>query len=179
MILMHRISIQVMALDRPPKHSDQRHDTDPRHASDQHSGLSDEPTRVGLVRPKKHADKRKHKVSSRYVSSSSEEDQSSVPRHRSFKPSNSHFDQDLPQLDPDPHFYREMSLADISSQYAKEVDILDLPNTRETMPRSSTSVLGLDDEKGRQELRPRGPSSMLPLSSIIKDAFENLHCKVV
>ena len=30
------------------------------------------------------------------------------------------------------------------------------------MPRSSTSVMGLDDEKGRQVLRPRGPSSMLP-----------------
>ena len=40
------------------------------------------------------------------------------------------------------------------------------------MPRSSTSVMGLDDEKGHQELRPRGPSSMLPLSSVIKDAFD-------
>ena len=37
------------------------------------------------------------------------------------------------------------------------------------MPRSSTSVMGLDDEKGCQELRPRGPSSMLSLSSVIKD----------
>ena len=36
---------------------------------------------------------------------------------------------------------------------------------------SSTAVMGLDDEKGRQELRPRGPSSMLPLNSVIKDAF--------
>ena len=40
------------------------------------------------------------------------------------------------------------------------------------MPRSSTSVMGLDDDKGRQELRPRGPSSMFPLSSVIKDAFD-------
>ena len=40
------------------------------------------------------------------------------------------------------------------------------------MPRSSTSVMGLDDEKGHQELRPRGPSSMLPLSSVIKDGFD-------
>ena len=47
-----------------------------------------------------------------------------------------------------------------------------LPDPRETMPRSSTSVLGLDDKKGQQELRPRGPSSMLPLSSHIKDAFD-------
>ena len=40
------------------------------------------------------------------------------------------------------------------------------------MPRSSTSVLDLDDQKDRQELRPRGPSAMLPLSSHIKDAFD-------
>ena len=35
-----------------------------------------------------------------------------------------------------------------------------------------TTVLGLDDEKGQLELRPRGPSAMLPLSPIPKDAFE-------
>ena len=40
------------------------------------------------------------------------------------------------------------------------------------MPRSSTTILGLDDEKVQQELRPRGPSAMLPLSSYLKDAFE-------
>ena len=40
------------------------------------------------------------------------------------------------------------------------------------MPRSSTSVLGLDDQKCQQELRPRGPRSMLPLSSHIKDALD-------
>ena len=40
------------------------------------------------------------------------------------------------------------------------------------MPKSSTSVMGLDDEKGRQELTPRRPSSMLPLGSVIKDAFD-------
>ena len=32
--------------------------------------------------------------------------------------------------------------------------------------------MALDDEKSRQELMPRGPSSMLPLNSIIKDAFD-------
>ena len=41
-----------------------------------------------------------------------------------------------------------------------------------SLRRSSTAVMGLDDEKGRQEFRPRGPSSMLPLNSIIKDAFD-------
>ena len=32
--------------------------------------------------------------------------------------------------------------------------------------------MSLDDEKGTQELRPRGPSSMLPLNSVIKDTFD-------
>ena len=32
--------------------------------------------------------------------------------------------------------------------------------------------MGLDDEKGCQELRTSGPSCMLPLSSVIKDAFD-------
>ena len=40
------------------------------------------------------------------------------------------------------------------------------------MPRSSTSIMGLDNEKGRQEVKPSGPSSMLPLISVIKDAFD-------
>ena len=69
-----------------------------------------------------------------------------------------------------------VALSDVPSQYAEEVDtfrrILSLPDPRESMPRSSTSVMGLDDEKGHQELRPRGPSSILPLSSVIKDAFD-------
>ena len=67
-------------------------------------------------------------------------------------------------------------MSDFPSQYAEEVEtfrhILDLPDPRETMPRSSTTVLGLDDEKGQQELRPRGLSSMLPLNPYLKDAFE-------
>ena len=76
----------------------------------------------------------------------------------------------------DPVFYREVDMSDLPSQYAVEVEtfrqILDLPDPRETLPRSSTTVLGLDDEKGQQELRPRGPSTMLPLNPILKDAFE-------
>ena len=110
------------------------------------------------------------------MSSSSEEDQSSVAGHRSSKPSGALSDQDQPQHDPDPPYSREVALSDIPFQYAEEVDtfrlILSLPDPRESMPRSSTSVMGLDDEKGHQELRPRGPSTMLPLSSVIKDAFD-------
>ena len=67
-------------------------------------------------------------------------------------------------------------MSDHPSQYAEEVEtfrqILDLPDPRETLPRSSTTVLGLEDEKGQQELRSRGPSAMLPLNPILKDAFE-------
>ena len=111
------------------------------------------------------------------MSSSSGEDQSSVARHRSSKPCGAVSDQDQPHHDPDPSpYYREVALSDVPSQYPEEVDtfrrILSLPDPRESMPKSSTSVMGLDNEKGCQELRPRGPSSMLPLSSVIKDAFD-------
>ena len=159
---------------RPKKHSHshKQHDIEPRSTLDQYSGQSDEPW-VASSRPKKYADRSKHKVRSRYPSS--EEDQSSAPRHRSSKPSRAHSDQDQPQHDPDPPYYREVALSDVPSQYVEEVDnfrrILALPDPRESMPRSSTSVVGLDNKKGHQELRPRGPSSMFPLSSVIKDAF--------
>ena len=67
-------------------------------------------------------------------------------------------------------------MSDLPSQYAEEIEtfrhILKLPDTRDTISRSSTTILGLDDEKGQQELRPRGPSIMLPLSSYLKAAFE-------
>ena len=61
------------------------------------------------------------------MSSSSEEDQSSVARHRSSKPSETQpsgalSDQDQPQHNPDPPCYREVALSDIPSQYAEEVD---------------------------------------------------------
>ena len=168
--------------DKPKKHCHfrSRHEIESRSASDQSNEESDEP-RIPSTKPKKHSDKSKPKSRSRYVSSSSGEDQSSVARHRSSKPSGAQpsgafSDQDLPQHDPDPPYYREVALSDIPSQYAEEVDtfrrILSLPDPRESMPRSSTSVMGLDDEKGRQELRPRGPSSILPLSSVINDAFD-------
>ena len=165
---------------KKPSHSRSRQEIDPGFASDQLNEESDEP-RIPSTKPKKHSDKSKHKSRSRYVSSSSGEDQSPATRHRSSKPSRAQpsgavSDQDLPQHDPDPSYYREVALSDMPSQYAEEVDtfrrILSLPDPRESMPRSSTSVMGLDDEKGRQELRPRGSSSILPLSSVIKDAFD-------
>ena len=67
-------------------------------------------------------------------------------------------------------------MSDLPLQYAVEVKtfrhILDLPDPWETMPRYSSTVLGLHDMKGQQELRPRGPSAVLPLNPCLKDAFE-------
>ena len=63
-------------------HSHRKHHVGPRSASDQYSDESDQP-RMSSTKPKKHADKSKYKSRSRYVSSSSEEDQPSVAKHRS------------------------------------------------------------------------------------------------
>ena len=157
---------------KKPSHSLKQYDVVPSSASDHYSDQSDD-SRPVPSRAKKHTDKSKHKSRSRYLPSSSEEDQSSELRHRSPKPSRKTYpDQDHPQHDPDPPYYREVALSDIPSQYAEEVDTFRLPDPRDSLPRSSTAIMGLDDEKGRQELRPRGPSSMLHLYSIIKDAFD-------
>ena len=60
-------------------------------------------------------------------------------------------------------------MSDLPSQYAETFwQILNLPDPKDTMPRSSTIILALDDEKGQQELRPRGPSAMLPLSPYLR-----------
>ena len=56
-------------------HSRSRQEIDPGSASDQLNEESDEP-RIPSTKPKKHSDKSKHKSRSRYVSSSSGEDQS-------------------------------------------------------------------------------------------------------
>ena len=96
------------------------------------------------------------------MSSSSGEDQSPAARHRSSKPSRAQpsgavSDQDLPQHDPDPPYYREVALSDMPSQYAEEVDIfrriLSLPDPRESMPRSSTRTLTKSIAIGSQLIR--------------------------
>ena len=107
-------------------HSHSRHEVEPRSASDQYNDESDEPW-ILSNKPKKHADKSRHKVRSRYVSSSSEEDQPSATSHRSSKPSGSQpsgalSDQDQPQHDPDPPYCRKVALSDVPSQYVEEVD---------------------------------------------------------
>ena len=67
-------------------------------------------------------------------------------------------------------------MSDLLSQYTEYIEtfkqILNLPNPRDNMPRSSTTICILNDVAGQQEVRPRGPSVMLPLSPHLKDAFE-------
>ena len=89
--------------------------------------------------------------------------ESSAPTKKPTKPQHKAAQEPKHQDSTDPVFHREVDLSDLDSQYAEEV---------KTLPRSSITVLGLDDEKGQQELRPRGPSAMLPLNPILKDAFE-------
>ena len=166
----------VSTTPKKSSHSHRHYDVVRISALDHYSDPSDDLQLVSS-RPKKHSDKSKHKSRSRLLPSPSGEDHSPERRHRSPKPSGKSLpDQEHPQHDPDPPYYREVALSDIPSQYAEEVDtfrrILRLPDPRESLPRSSTAVMGLDDEKGRQELRPRGPSSMLPLNSIFKDDFD-------
>ena len=56
-------------------------------------------------------------------------------------------------------------MSDLPSQYAEDIEIfrqiLNLSDPRDTMPRSSTTFLGLDDEKSPQELRPSSTQSLL------------------
>ena len=112
------------ALPKKSSHSFKQYDVVSSSASDHYSDQSDDP-RPAPSRAKKHTDKSKHKSRSRYLPSSSEEDQSSELRHRSPKPSRKTYtNQDHPQHDPDPPYYREVALSDIPSQYAEEVRTL-------------------------------------------------------
>ena len=122
-----------VASTKPKKssHSHKHYDVVPSSGSDHYSDPSDDLQPVSS-RPKKHSDKSKHKSRSRFLPSSSGEDQSPERRHRSPKPSGKSLpDQEHPQHDPDPPYYREVALSDIPSQYAEEVDtfrrILRLP----------------------------------------------------
>ena len=157
------------------KHASKQSDVESYH-SEHHSEL-EHPRKV-VPKAKKHSDKRKLKARAKYYSQSSfsEEDESSASTKKPAKPQHKVPQEPQHQDSTDPVFYREVDMSDLSSQYAEEVEtfrqILNLPDPRETLPRYSTTVLGLDDEKGQQELRPRGRSAMLPLNPILKDAFE-------
>ena len=65
-------------------------------------------------------------------------------------------EQDKHQTDSDRVFYSEVDMSDLPSQYTEEIEpfrhILKLPDPRDTMARSSTTLLGLDDEKANRSL---------------------------
>ena len=79
-------------------------------------------------------------------------------------------EQNQPNLDPDPDplVYRELDTSDLPSQYTEDIEtfrqILKLPDPRGNMPMSSITVWDLNDVASQQELRPKGPSAMLPIS---------------
>ena len=154
-----------------------RSDLESDHHSDPHSeDHSEQPKRV-CSKAKKHSDKKNTRFGPSTILSRLLQRKSSVPIKKSTKPQQKAPSEPEHQQDStDPVLYRDINMYDLPAQYAEEVEsfrqILELPDPRETLPRSSTTVLGLDDEKGQQELRPRGPSAMLPLNSILKDTFE-------
>ena len=67
-------------------------------------------------------------------------------------------------------------MADLPSQYTEDIETfrqgLNIPNPRDSMPVSSTSVWGLNKVDQQQELRPKGPSAMLPVSPTLKEALD-------
>ena len=183
--LDHHSDVQPMDLEPyghplPPKFSQPQSKHASKHSdleSDHSERCSDSEYFQVCPKHKKHSDKRKHKSKPSHISqSSAEEDESSTHGKTLTKPQHKVAPEAQPQASTDPVFYTEVDMSDLPSQYTEEVEtfrqILDLPDPRETLPRSSTTMLGLNEEKGQQELRPRGPSAMLPLNPILKDAFE-------
>ena len=122
----------------------------------------------------KHSDKRKPKSQAKYVTSSSspEEFEASVQVKKSSKPKGASSQQGKQNSDPDPVLFREVDMSDLPSQYTEDIEtfkqILNLPDPRDCMPTFCTKVWALNDVAGQQELRPRGPSAVLPLSPPLK-----------
>ena len=107
-------STQSVQSEHASRHSDLESDH-----SDHHSSRNN--PKECVQKPKKHSDKRKHQVRAKYYSqsSSSEEDESSVPIKTSTKapPEPDH----QVSTATDPVFYKEVEMSDLPSQYAEEV----------------------------------------------------------
>ena len=119
-----------------------------------HSEHLEQPERVCSSRARKHSDKRSTKFGQNTFHSLHLQRRISPlsPSKSLLSPKGLLMSKKKQQNNPDPVFYREVDMSDLPSQYAEEVQTfrhtLDFPDPRETMPRSSTTVLGLDDEKG-------------------------------
>ena len=83
---------------------DAEHGSDPNHNSDHHSGVSKKPKQVCSSSAKKHSDKHKHMVRTKYISqsSSSKQVQSSAHKKRSSQSPRAPSELDQPQHDLDP-----------------------------------------------------------------------------
>ena len=105
---------------------------------------------------------KKDQVRSRYVLSSSEEDQS-VTRHRSSKPSETQpsgplSDQDQPQHDPDPPYYREVATTSGVNNSSQTVPQLCVPQHLNL----HAWCVGVDSSKNKASLW-RWQRELLPL----------------
>ena len=67
-------------------------------------------------------------------------------------------------------------MTDLPSQYSEDIEtfrqILNLPDPTDNIPMSSTTIWGLNDIASQQELRPKGPSAMFPVSPQLKEALD-------
>ena len=67
-------------------------------------------------------------------------------------------------------------MCDLPSQYTEGIEtfrqILKLPDPKDTMPMSSTTVWALNEVAGQQELRPSGPSTMIPVSPQLRETLD-------
>ena len=112
--------------------------------------------------------------STRFPSSSSEDLNQSVQIQKSSKSKGTFSQQGNPN--PDPVYFREVHMSDLPSQYTGDIEtfrqVVNLPDPRVSMPRSSTTVWTLNEVAGQQELKPRIPSALPHLSTILKEAFD-------
>ena len=157
--LSEHLDVQPMDLEPygpplPPKSSKPQSDHASKHSdfeSEHSEHCSD--SEYYQVRPKhkKHSDKKHNSKPSHMSPSSAEEDESSTHVKKLTKAQIKVPPEPQPQDSTDPVFYREVDMTDLPSQYTEEVEtfrhVLDLPDPRETLPRPSTTVLGLEDEK--------------------------------
>ena len=109
----------------PPRFSQSVQSEHGSEHSDHHSEYSEQPEKVCSCRAKNTRTKRKHKVQAKYFSqsSSSEEDQSSVPIKKSAKPQKAPV-QDQQQNNPDPVFYREVDMPDSLHSVQRKLRLL-------------------------------------------------------
>ena len=76
----------------------------------------------------------------------------------------------------DPIIPKEVDMSDLPSWYTEDIKLLrqvfNIPDPRDSMLVSSTSIWGLNKVAQQRELRPKGPSAMLPVSHTLKETLD-------